>query len=424
MSLLLDALKKAADDKKKISQGEAAGSVSSETTPSATDSTVNIAAEDVVETADELTLDPVETEVVEEDLSIAPQADEYSSESDQRSNDSSATSYTVSDEALSMLIYKTNRDVKQSRRIGIIGISLASLVVLVAGGVYYYMGMQAEIAALERKHQIAMHSMALKTNKEKSPENSKIIRNLVSESDLNDKVKYAKKHMAEKNNARQVAQRPVGTLKNYNTSSSASSEVSFKKTNKADPVAEGLEQAWLAYEGAQYDRAKKLYKKVSAIEKNNRDALLGLGAIAVLEKETNVARDIYVSLLKIDPRDPIAISALASLRNNAAATETDEKYLQSMLQKNPADAHLNFALGNVFAQQGKWKPAQQSYFNAWQRDNGNADYLFNLAVSMDQLGKQKQAVEFYQDCLTKSANKQVAFSREAVRKRITELSRL
>jgi tetratricopeptide (TPR) repeat protein len=95
-----------------------------------------------------------------------------------------------------------------------------------------------------------------------------------------------------------------------------------------------------------------------------------------------------------------------------------------MLRRNPDDAHLNFALGNVFAQQGKWKPAQQSYFNAWQRDNGNADYLFNLAVSMDQLGKQKQAVEFYQDCLTKSANKQVAFSREAVRKRITELSRL
>jgi len=424
MSLLLDALKKAADDKKKISQGEAAGSASSETTPSATDSTVDIATEDVVETAGELTLDPVETEVVEEDLSMAPQADEYSSESDQRSNDSSATSYTVSDEALSMLIYKTNRDVKQSRRLGIIGISLASLVVLIAGGVYYYTGMQAEIAALERKHQIAMHSMALKTNKEKSPENSKIIRNLVSESDLNDKVKYAKKHMAEKNNARQVAQRPVGILKNNSTSSNTSSEVSFKKTNKADPVAEGLEQAWLAYEGAQYDRAKKLYKEVSAVEKNNRDALLGLGAIAVLEKETNVARDIYVSLLKIDPRDPIAISALASLRNNAAATETDEKYLQSILQKNPDDAHLNFALGNVFAQQGKWKPAQQSYFNAWQRDNGNADYLFNLAVSMDQLGKQKQAVEFYQDCLTKSANKQVAFSREAVRKRITELSRL
>jgi hypothetical protein len=265
MSLLLDALKKAADDKKKISQGEAAGSVSSETTPSATDSTVNIAAEEVVETEDELTLDPVETEVLEEDLSIAPQADESASESDKRSNDSSATSYTVSDEALSMLIYKTNRDVKQSRRIGVIAISLASLVILIAGGVYYYMGMQAEIAALERKHQIAMHSMALKTNKEKSPENFKIIRNLVGESDLNDKVKYVKKHSAEKNNARQVAHRPEGTLKSNNSSSATSSAVSFKKTNKADPVAESLEQAWLAYEGARYDRAKKLYKKVTGL---------------------------------------------------------------------------------------------------------------------------------------------------------------
>jgi len=43
---------------------------------------------------------------------------------------------------------------------------------------------------------------------------------------------------------------------------------------------------------------------------------------------------------------------------------------------------------------------------------------------MDQLGKQQQAVDFYKDSLNKSKNKQVSFSREAVQKRITELSEL
>jgi uncharacterized protein HemY len=95
-----------------------------------------------------------------------------------------------------------------------------------------------------------------------------------------------------------------------------------------------------------------------------------------------------------------------------------------MLKKNPGDAHLNFALGNIYAQQKKWKLAQHSYFNAWQNDNKNADYIFNLAVSMDQLGKQKQAVGFYQDCLNQSDDGRVSFSREAVKKRITELSEL
>ena len=178
----------------------------------------------------------------------------------------------------------------------------------------------------------------------------------------------------------------------------------------------------MAYEAAQYDRAKKLYKEVLIAEENNRDALLGLGAIAVIEKNNTVARNTYILLLKQDPRDPIAIAALASLRNSEASTGADEKYLLKMLQKNPDDVHLNFALGNIYAKQDKWKLAQQSYFNAWQRDNENADYIFNLAVSMDQLGKQKQAVDFYRDCLSKSGDKQVSFSRKAVQKRITELS--
>ncbi|NOQ68672.1 MAG: hypothetical protein GQ573_00950 [Gammaproteobacteria bacterium] len=81
-------------------------------------------------------------------------------------------------------------------------------------------------------------------------------------------------------------------------------------------------------------------------------------------------------------------------------------------------------MANIYAQQNKWKSAQQYYFNAWQYDNENADYIFNLAVSMDQLSKQQQAINFYKDSLVKSLNKQVSFSRKAVQKRINELSEL
>jgi len=424
MSLLLDALKKAADDKKKISQGQSAEPVSDESVPAK------------AEISEELSLDPLEVENVEADettdaveeeaISVEPVPEQKASSSAQnkKEKDASATSYTVSDEALSMLIYKTNRDVKQSRRIMYVSVLLVSLVILISGGIYYYMDMQTEIAALERKHRIAMHSMELKTNKEKIPDNSKIIRNLVGESDLNDKVEYAKKQMAEKKNAQQKKTRPVVVANNVNKMRAASSAVTFQKTNKTDPVTENLEQAWQAYEAGQYAPAKKFYKKVLAIEKDNRDALLGIGAIAVIEKDNRVAREAYVTLLNRDPRDPIAIAALASLRNNAVATTTDEKYLLNMLQRNPEDAHLVFALGNVYAQQGKWKAAQQSYFEAWQRDNENADYVFNLAVSLDQLGKPEQALRFYQSSLSKSVNKQVVFSREAVQKRINELSGL
>jgi len=465
MSLLLDALKKAADDKQKASQGDSTEPVSSVVAPSEPDTTANVTAETAVtsstvdlqqgevepasqmtdektgeespeitaEIIEELTLDVIETNTVESSEAAAAieKAGDAHSETDELTleQDSNAASYTVSDEALSMLIYKTNRDVKQSKRLVTISVLLVSLVILISGGIYYYMDIQAEIAILERKHQIAMMSMASKTNKEKTPEKSEIIRNLVGESGLDDKVQYAKKHMAKGKNSQQIRHRPAAgrdatALKNNNKTSAAASAVSFQKTNKADPVAEKLEEAWAAYEAAQYDRAKTLYKDVLIIEENNRDALLGLGAIAVVEKDNVAARNTYILLLQQDPRDPIAIAAIASLRNSEVSTEADEKYLLNMLQRNPDDAHLNFALGNIYAQQNKWKPAQQSYFNAWQRDNENADYIFNLAVSMDQLGKRKQAADLYRDCLSKSGDGQVVFSREAVQKRITELSGL
>ena len=151
--------------------------------------------------------------------------------------------------------------------------------------------------------------------------------------------------------------------------------------------------------------------------------MLGLGALAVIEKNNVKAREVYLSLLELDPRDPIAIAALAGLHTSKKSLETDKDYLISILDKNP-DAHqLNFALGNVYAQLGQWADAQKYYFSAWQKDDDNADYIFNLAVSMDQLSKVQQAINFYKDSLVKAVNKQVSFSREDVKKRIDELTR-
>mgnify|MGYP000730053091 FL=1 len=93
-----------------------------------------------------------------------------------------------------------------------------------------------------------------------------------------------------------------------------------------------------------------------------------------------------------------------------------------MLQKNPQSSPLNFATGNFYARRGQWQDAQKHYFVAWENDADNADYLFNLAVSMDQLNKPEQALGLYRDSLIRAGDRQVSFSREAVRKRIAALS--
>lgn len=461
MSLLLDALKKAADDKQKASQsGLSEERVSPREPNDSVKSPVGLTDDNKIKTAasdarplfdEELVLqdideaqyvEPVQKITVdgsaEFTLDDVDQQDELTNKSaatntsqeiehkqihsNKQGVDSGSASakFSVSDDALSMLIYKTNRDVRFGKKLVISGLLMISFIILISGGVYYYLDMETEIAALERKHRIAMQAMQSKTNREKTPDKSEIIRNLVSDSTLDEKVQNAKRIIASKNNISQA--RPAGNT-SARSAIAAKPGLSIQKTNKLDPVGEKLDAAWLLYESGQYKEAAALYKEVVKTENNNRDALLGLGAIAVIEKNNAEARSIYLSQLELDPRDPIATAALAGLHNETSL-KTDEEYLLSMLAKNPDTPHLKFALGNNYAQQNKWQSAQRYYFNAWQNDTENADYIFNLAVSMDQLGKAQQAIGFYKDSLLKSVNKQVSFSRDAVKKRISELSRL
>lgn len=443
MSLLLDALKKAADDKEKRSKD----SLSIETDLKTIGSSVeqvrtegvglratnkSIENDEVVEILEELSLENIDeiqdTVPISEEPEPSTQAeniiDSKKSEVIASSKESPVTRQSrVSDEALSMLINKTNREVKKGKVIFLAGVFIASLLITVSGGIYYYMDMESEIESLERKHSISLQAMQSKTNREQTPDKSEIIRNLVSDAELEEKVKYAKEQMANEK-PKNVGQAIEATPKKTKVNKANERVFSIEKVSTADVVGEKLDQAWYAYESARYSDAEKMYNDVLAIEDSNRDALLGLGAIAVIEKNHVKAREIYLSLLDLDPRDPIATAALAGLHSSKESLETDKDYLISMLDKNPDAHHLNFALGNVYAQLDKWAEAQKYYFNAWQQDGDNADYIFNLAVSMDQLSKEQQAVSFYKDSLVKAANKQVSFSREEVKKRIDELTRL
>jgi len=430
MSLLLDALKKAADDKQKaVKSGEENPddiAVTEDTTEAVQDASSNSDEEDLTLELDDLPADDTA------ETAMPGTASGATGESEPENGPAGKTqapamdeaSLTISDEALSLLIHKTNHDVKRDNRVLIIGSLLAGIMIIASVGVYYYFDTQEEIASLERKHSISMQQMREKTGGNKTPEPSAIIRNLVSDETLDDKVNYAREHVAGKKDVqtqKAAVKKPVQKAA-VQKRKPAAGVLSIERTHKRDPLDEILQAAWLAYEGGRYDEAKGKYRQVLAHEEQNRDALLGLAAIALKEKDVTAARRYYFTLLELDPRDPIANAGLSSMQSDTASAKEHEEYLQSMLQKNPGAAALNFALANVYARQGKWQAAQQYYFNAWQADADNADYIYNLAVSLDQLGKTRQALSFYRDSLKKGGARQVGFSREAVRRRIQELS--
>ena len=81
----------------------------------------------------------------------------------------------------------------------------------------------------------------------------------------------------------------------------------------------------------------------------------------------------------------------------------NETSLKNMLAKHPVDANLYVALGNLYAEQNQWSAAQQAYFEAYSL-NKTTDNAYNLAVSLDHMGKPKLALPYYMHALEQATD--------------------
>jgi Flp pilus assembly protein TadD len=190
-------------------------------------------------------------------------------------------------------------------------------------------------------------------------------------------------------------------------------------TLSVDPL---VEQAYQAFQRNDLAVARDGYQRALAREPTNRDALLGLAAIDVRSGQLNSAEARYLRLLEIDPRDSHAVASLISLRGQLDPVASESR-LKSLIASQPETALLHFSLGNQYAQQSRWSEAQAAYFKAHSVDPENADYAFNLAVSLDQLHQGKLALEFYQRALALSEKRAASFNPAHARLRVQELSK-
>lgn len=186
-----------------------------------------------------------------------------------------------------------------------------------------------------------------------------------------------------------------------------------------DPL---LDQAYQAFQRGDLASSREGYLRVLAREPNNRDALLGLAAIDLRVGNLDAAEVRYVKLLEMNPRDSHAVAGLVALRNQLDPVAVESR-LKTMIASQPEAAHLHFSLGNQFARQSRWPEAQAAYFKAYSAESENADYAFNLAVSLDQLQQRKPALDYYQRALELATSHPANFNRAQTEARIRELSR-
>jgi len=180
------------------------------------------------------------------------------------------------------------------------------------------------------------------------------------------------------------------------------------------------EAAHAAFSRGELERARTLWLKVLRTDDRNLNALLGLAVLAQQEGRADEAERFFKRALEVDPKDPVANAGLLALRP-PSDPRLAESRLKGLLAEQPDSPHLHFALGNLYLGEARWAEAQQAFFKAHVADPGNADYLYNLAVSLDHLHQERLAAEYYARALAAAGAGPVAFDRAQAQMRLQAL---
>ncbi|WP_288842167.1 lipopolysaccharide assembly protein LapB [uncultured Deefgea sp.] len=175
--------------------------------------------------------------------------------------------------------------------------------------------------------------------------------------------------------------------------------------NTMDP----LQQAWQAYQRGEFTQAEQYYQQAMQQNPRQRDAALGLAAIAQIRGDAPRAHSLYRHILQQHPDDAAAKQALLALPQ--AVTEQDILQLE---QSGQADPQI---LAQFYASEQRWSQAQAQFFIVYSQ-YPSATAAFNLAVSLDHLQQPTLALQYYRQALQGVG----AFDRSAVQQRIAALS--
>jgi len=193
-----------------------------------------------------------------------------------------------------------------------------------------------------------------------------------------------------------------------------------KKTTSSATLSK-LERAYQALLGHELERAGHLYQQVLAAQPKQIDALLGLANIASQHKNQQQARRLYEKVLRLDATNNTAQIGLLQTYE-AQDVMSQQQVLEELITKQPDNPEAYLGLGHALSEQGRWKAAQEAYFKAFSLNPKNTVYAYNLGVSLDSLGQYQAAKTFYQKALSLNQLAAKPLNLERVSNRLMELS--
>jgi len=182
-----------------------------------------------------------------------------------------------------------------------------------------------------------------------------------------------------------------------------------------------LSEAYLSYEQGDFFHAQQAFEEVLTINPQNEFALIGLGNILASKQQYIAAMGYYQKALIAQPSSLNAFEAIANISGHIELGSDWKNSLKEMVQDHSESATLQYALGNLYAEESDWLAAQSAYFQAVALEPDNSDYLVNLAVSLDQLGKYHLAARYYTEALAFVDVESVNFNETQVKDRLISI---
>ena len=156
-----------------------------------------------------------------------------------------------------------------------------------------------------------------------------------------------------------------------------------------------LEKGIFLHKKNSLDEAKKIYKEIIEIEKENFQAIHLLGVIFFQQKDYIQAIQLIEKSLNINNKNYSALNNLGNilleLKKYPEAIEKYEKALN--LNKNYTAAIYN--LGNVYKAISKYKIALEYYYKAIISDPKFFDAYYDYAELLERTGRIEEALKYY-----------------------------
>lgn len=185
-----------------------------------------------------------------------------------------------------------------------------------------------------------------------------------------------------------------------------------------------LTAAEQALKAGHISNAEAAYRQALKESPNNITAMSSLAGLLAQQGNTQEAQALFLRILEKDPENLIAKTGLINIRATDPSNLSAGSKLKQLLTEHPKQAHLYASLGNFHARRNEWPAAQAAYFEAFALDSQNPDYAFNLAISLDQIGKPDIAINYYEKAVELFGKQPSQFNKADAERRLSELKGL